>query len=92
MNHARSVRSETNNVQTLAHSQEFNNWLADRRLGGMVLVDYLFELFAASPFEGFSRLNVLSVLEQVKKDKTLFFDRVARMPANPVPQGRRTTV
>jgi hypothetical protein len=42
----------------------------------MALVDYLFDLFAASPFELFSRLSVLSVLDQVKKDKSLFPDRI----------------
>lgn len=81
MAHIRRIGPETTNVQTLVHSRELNARLADRRLGGMVVVDYLFELFAASPFEFFSRLNVLSLLDQVKKDKALFPDRVG-IPAN----------
>jgi len=66
------IRRQMANAKTLVHSRESTARLADRRFGGMVIVDYLFDLFAASPFEWFSRLNVLSVLDQVKKDKDLF--------------------
>ena len=43
-----------------------------RPLRGKIIVDYLFDLFAASPFEAFSRLGVLAVLDQVRKDQALF--------------------
>ncbi len=65
------------NSRTPDNSRNVNTTqLADRRLGGKILVDYLFELFAASPMELFSRVGVLTVLEQVKKDKSLFPDKV----------------
>lgn len=76
MAHTRRTRRETPNPRTLVHSRELAARLADRRLGGMVLVDYLFDLFAASPLEVFSRVSVLSVLDQVKKDKSLFPDEI----------------
>jgi hypothetical protein len=64
------------NSRTPDNSRKVNTTqLADRRLGGKILVDYLFELFAASPLELFSRVGVLTVLEQVKKDKSLFPDK-----------------
>jgi hypothetical protein len=46
--------------------------LRDRRIGGMVVVDYLYDLFEASPLEAFSRISVLSVLDRVRKDRDLF--------------------
>lgn len=48
--------------------------LADRRIGGMAVAEYLYDLFAASPLELFSRISVLSVLDHVKKDRDLFPD------------------
>ena len=72
------------NTQGFARSRAgVNPGLADRRLGGMILMDYLFDLFAASPFEVFSRLSVLSVLDEVKKDKTLFPDGVKTADPRP---------
>jgi hypothetical protein len=73
------VRLETTDAQTLVHSRESTARLADRRFGGMVLVDYLFNLFAASSFETFGRLSVLTVLDRVKKDKGLFPDVAPRL-------------
>jgi len=40
----------------------------------MAIVEYLSDLFAASPLELFSRVSVLSVLDHVKKDRDLFPD------------------
>jgi len=70
----------------IIHSSDLNTRLADRRMGGMVLVDYLFDLFAASPLEQFSRLSVLTLLDRVKKDKDLFPDDALRAVAGfPLP-------
>jgi hypothetical protein len=74
MAHARRIRRDVPLIPALAHSRQFDAQLADRRLGGTVVLDYLFDLFAASPFEAFSRVSVLSVLDQVKKDRELFPD------------------
>jgi hypothetical protein len=72
MTHVRRIRPKMAKVPATVRSRESNARLEDRRLGGMVLVDYLFDLFAASPFEVFSRVSVLSVLDQVKRDQGLF--------------------
>ena len=72
MAHTRRIRREPIKAQALVRSRELAVRLAERRLGGMVLVDYLFSLFAASPLEAFSRVSVLSVLDQVRKDNGLF--------------------
>jgi hypothetical protein len=77
MAHARRIQPNMAIVPTLVHSRKLNAQLADRRLGGSVLLDYLFDLFAASPFEVFDRLSVLSVLDQVKNDQALFPDGVS---------------
>lgn len=77
MAHARRIQPNIAIVPTPVHSRTSNAQLADRRLGGRILLDYLFDLFAASPFEVFDRLSVLSVLDQVKKNQALFPDRVS---------------
>jgi len=74
MLHARRIATPKTHRRAL-RSRGLAATLAERRLGGMALADYLFELFAASPYELFSRVSVLSVLDQVKKDKALFPDR-----------------
>ena len=74
MTRTHRIRPKNTNAPTLVHSREFTALLADRRFGGMAVVEYLFDLFAASPLELFSRLSVLTVLDQVKKDKSLFPD------------------
>ena len=73
MAHSRRVQPNMAIVPTLIHSRQLNAQLADRRLGGTILLDYLFDLFAASPFEVFDRLSVLSVLDKVKKDQKIDF-------------------
>ena len=71
MAHARKVRPEATAVHRLIHPRDLSARLADSRLGGMVVADYLYDLFAASPLELFSRVSVLAVLDQVKKDNAL---------------------
>ena len=50
-----------------------------RRLGGLIVVDYLMNLFGDSPKELFGRIDVLAVLDGVKKDRTLFPEAVVVM-------------
>jgi len=71
--HTRRIRSEKTKIRVPLRSRESAaRRLADRRLGGMAIVEYLSDLFAASPLEVFSRVSVLSVLDHVKKDRDLF--------------------
>lgn len=72
----RTRRPKKTKAQKSVPARELTGRLGDCRLGGTIMVDYLFDLFAASPFERFSRLNVLSLLDEVKNDKTLFPDCV----------------
>jgi len=50
-----------------------------RRLGGLIVVEYLMNLFGASPKELFGRVDILAVLDGVKKDRTLFPEAVIAM-------------
>jgi hypothetical protein len=50
-----------------------------RRLGGLIVIEYLMNLFGDSPKELFGRLDVLAVLDGVKKDRALFPDAVVAM-------------
>ena len=50
-----------------------------RRLGGLIVVEYLMNLFEESPKELFGRIDVLAVLDGVKKDRTLFPEAVVAM-------------
>ena len=74
MTHARRISSARTKARIRIDfdSRDAGARLKDRRTGGMVVVDYLYDLFAASPLELFSRISVLSVLEHVRKDRELF--------------------
>ncbi len=72
--HTRRIRLQRIDVRVPTHSRESAERLKDRRLGGMAVVEYLYDLFAASPLEVFSRVSVLGVLDHVKKDRDLFPD------------------
>ena len=72
--HTSRIRPEKIKVRLPIHSRDSAKRLRDRRLGGMAIVEYLSDLFAASPLELFSRVSVLSVLDHVKKDRDLFPD------------------
>jgi hypothetical protein len=50
-----------------------------RRLGGLIVVEYLMSLFEESPKELFGRIDVLAVLDGVKKDRALFPEAVVAM-------------
>jgi hypothetical protein len=50
-----------------------------RRLGGLIVLEYLMNLFDDSPKELFGRIDVLAVLDGVKKDRALFPDAVIAM-------------
>lgn len=50
-----------------------------RRLGGLVVLEYLMNLFEDSPKELFGRIDVLAVLDGVKKDRELFPEAVVAM-------------
>jgi hypothetical protein len=80
--HPNRIRPTSTRTHKPAHSRELAARLADRRAGGLVVVNYLFDLFAASPLEGFSRLSVLAVLDQVRKDKAVFPDEGAVVPSS----------
>ncbi len=71
--HTSRTRLAKIKVRVPIRSQESER-LADRRFGGMAIVEYLSDLFAASPLELFSRVSVLNVLDHVKKDRDLFPD------------------
>lgn len=47
-----------------------------KRFGGLVVVEYLMNLFGESPKELFSRIDVLAVLDRVKNDRALFPEAV----------------
>jgi hypothetical protein len=72
MAHIRRIRPARAEGLIPVQSRDPAARLKDRRLGGMVVIDYLHDLFAASPYEVFSRVTVLSVLDHVKKDRDLF--------------------
>jgi hypothetical protein len=50
-----------------------------RRFGGLVILEYLMNLFGESPKEVFSRIDVLAVLDGVKSDSALFPEAVVEM-------------
>jgi len=50
-----------------------------KRFGGLVVVEYLMNLFGESPKELFSRIDVLVVLDRVKNDSSLFPEAVVAM-------------
>jgi hypothetical protein len=50
-----------------------------KRFGGLVVVEYLMDLFGESPKELFSRIDVLVVLDRVKNDSSLFPEAVVAM-------------
>ena len=50
-----------------------------RRLGGLIIVEYLINLFGESPKELFGRVDVLAVLEGGKRDRSLFPEAVIAM-------------
>ncbi len=50
-----------------------------RRLGGLIVVEYLMNLFEESPKELFGRIDILAVLDGVKRDRTLFPEAVVAM-------------
>ncbi len=43
-----------------------------RQLGGLVILDFLTNLFGESPKQFFNRIDVLAVLEGVRNERTLF--------------------
>ncbi len=47
-----------------------------KRFGGLVVVEYLMNLFGESSKELFSRIDVLAVLDRVKNDRALFPEAV----------------
>ena len=49
---------------------------ASRRLGGLIVVEYLMNLFGESPKAFFDRIDVLAVLDSVKNDRSLFPEAV----------------
>ena len=87
MAHIRRIRPARAEAVIPIHSGEPAARLRDRRLGAMVVIDYLHDLFAASPYEFFSRVSVLSVLEHVKKDRDLFPEGPRVLPFR-APAGR----
>lgn len=60
-----------------------------RRLGGLVVLEYLMNLFEESPKELFGRIDVLAVLDGVKKDRALFPEAVVAM-SNRMSAARKT--
>lgn len=54
-----------------------------KRFGGLVVLEYLIDLFEDSPKELFNRLDLLAVLEGVKRDKEL-------LPEGPVMKSVRS--
>ena len=58
------------------------------QFGGLVVLEYLTNLFEASPKELFSRVDVLALLDAVAKDRALYPASVVRNPGRNV--GRRT--
>ena len=60
-----------------------------RRFGGLVVLQYLMDLFGDSPKELFSRIDVLTVLDVVKNDRALFPKAVVAM-WNRIEAARRT--
>lgn len=73
--HARRIRSKKIKPSVPTCSRDSAARRADRRVGARVAVEYLYDLFAASPQELFSRVSVLSVLDLVKSDRDLLTDK-----------------
>ncbi|HEY4362492.1 MAG TPA: hypothetical protein VGN17_16075 [Bryobacteraceae bacterium] len=57
-----------------------------RQYGGAVILEYLTELFASSPKEIFNRLDILAVLDAVRKDRDLFPEVAIRAAVKPRPR------
>jgi hypothetical protein len=47
-----------------------------RQLGGLIVLDFLMNLFGESPRQFFNRIDVLAVLEGVRNERTLFPEAV----------------
>jgi len=62
--------------------------LSSRRFGGLVVVEYLMRLFGESPKEVFSRIDILAVLECVKKDRALLPEVIVSMSDRIRTEGR----
>ena len=54
-----------------------------RQYGGLVVIEYLMELFGNSPKKIFNRIDVLAVLDAVRKDRDLFPEAVMKAAAKP---------
>ena len=63
--------------------------LSIRGFGGLVVLEYLMSLFGESPKELFSRVEVLAVLDTVKKDKALLPEVAVTKPGR-INAGGRT--
>src|SRR5580700_4688372 len=50
-----------------------------KQFGGLVVVEYLINLFGESPKELFSRIDVLAVLDHVRNDRSLFPEAAVAM-------------
>ena len=87
MAHSRRIRRKSLEAYIPVRSRDSAR-LADRRVGGIAVVEYLYDLFASSPLELFSRISVLGVLDQVKKDRDLFPDGAPERPFSPSKGGR----
>ena len=87
----RRIRTGTTGPHVPVRAPHSPTRLSDRCLGGKISVDYLFDLFAASPFEAFSRLSVLAVLDQVRKDQALFAEAAKQVEPIAARTGRLLT-
>jgi hypothetical protein len=64
---AATIELEQQGRSAVARSSQPSEDLS-KRVGGLVVVEYLMNLFGESPKELFSRIDVLAVLEGVKND------------------------